>query len=135
MDDAAIRAMVAEVQAAWNTHDMHRFAACFAEDADFVNVSGTWWRGRGEIEERHRESHASRFRLSLMALELEESREIVPGVLVAHVRWTMNGHEPSGPRRTADTRRGIWTWVLRARDGRLEIVVSHNTDTLGATAG
>ena len=49
-DDAA--ALVVEIEAAWNSHDMSRFAACFAADADFVNVAGAWWHGREEIEER-----------------------------------------------------------------------------------
>jgi uncharacterized protein (TIGR02246 family) len=31
---------------------MKRFAACFAGDADFVNVGGMWWQGREEIEQR-----------------------------------------------------------------------------------
>ena len=64
MQEAAIRALVTEVEAAWNTHDMRRFAGCFAEDADFVNVNGQWWQGRPEIEERHVTSHATRFRQS-----------------------------------------------------------------------
>ena len=130
MQEADIRALVTEVEAAWNTHDMRRFATCFAEDADFVNVNGVWWRGRQEIEERHAASHATRFRQSQMALQLAGSRQIAPGVAVAHVRWTLDGHESSGPRRTTDTRRGIWTWTLRARDGHVEIAASHNTDTL-----
>jgi uncharacterized protein (TIGR02246 family) len=40
-DDVA--ALVDEIEAAWNSHDMGRFAACFAADADFVNVAGAWW--------------------------------------------------------------------------------------------
>jgi uncharacterized protein (TIGR02246 family) len=46
--------LVADVEDAWNTHDMSRFAARFAEDADFINVRGWWWRGREEIERRQR---------------------------------------------------------------------------------
>jgi SnoaL-like domain len=45
--------LVREIEDAWNSHDMRRFAACFAADADFVNVVGAWWRGRAEIEEKH----------------------------------------------------------------------------------
>lgn len=129
MLEVDIRALVAEVEAAWNTHDMHRFAACFAEEADFVNVNGLWWRGRQEIEERHAASHATRFRQSRMTIRLAESREIAPGVAVAHNTWTMNGHDASGPGHTTDTRRGISTWILRDRDGHIEIAASHNTDT------
>lgn len=64
MDETNAEALVREVQAAWNTHDMKRFAACFAQDADFVNVRGVWMRGRDEIEERHSASHAERFKNS-----------------------------------------------------------------------
>jgi len=51
-------------------------------------------------------------------------------VAIAHVRWTGEGHQSSGPRRTTDTRRGIWTWTLQALGGHVEIAASHNTDTL-----
>jgi uncharacterized protein (TIGR02246 family) len=131
MQEAAIRGLLAEVQAAWNAHDMARFAANFADDADFVNVRGLWWRGRDEIEERHAASHASRFRESRMANRLEEAREIAPEVWVAHVRWTMEGHLRSGPRETAEVRNGISTWVLQRRGTKLLIVAAHNTDELG----
>lgn len=131
MHEAAIRDLVAEVQAAWNAHDMVRFAANFADDADFVNVRGMWWRGRAEIEERHTASHASRFRDSRMANRLEEAREIAPGVWVAHVSWTMEGHLRSGPRDTAEVRHGISTWVLQRRGTKLVIAAAHNTDELG----
>ncbi|MGK9232137.1 SgcJ/EcaC family oxidoreductase [Inquilinus limosus] len=45
--------------AAWNRHDMAALAALFAEDADFVNVVGLWWRSRAEIEAAHAATHAT----------------------------------------------------------------------------
>jgi uncharacterized protein (TIGR02246 family) len=125
-----VAALVDEIEAAWNSHDMGRFAACFAADADFVNVAGAWWRGREEIEERHAASHADRFKDSTMSLELAAFKEIVPEIGVMHVRWQLDGHGESGPRRTTETRRGIWSWTVRRHDGKLEIVSSHNTDVL-----
>jgi uncharacterized protein (TIGR02246 family) len=122
--------LVADVEAAWNSHDMSRFSACFAADADFVNVAGAWWRGRGEIEEKHAASHATRFRDSTMQLELAAFKEIGPGVGVMHVRWQLDGHDASGPMRTTATRRGIWSWTVREHGSKLEIVSSHNTDLL-----
>jgi hypothetical protein len=50
-DQAPIRQTVMRLQEAWNRHDMKAFANLFAEDADFVNVAGAWWKGRAEIEE------------------------------------------------------------------------------------
>ena len=124
--------MVREIEAAWNSHDMRRFAACFAADGDFVNVAGAWWRGRAEIEEKHAARHADMFKNSTMQLQLAALREITPGIGVMHVTWQLEGHAESGPRRTTDTRRGIWSWTVREHNGELEIVSSHNTDVMAA---
>jgi hypothetical protein len=67
---------------------------------------------------------------SLMELECAATKEVGSGVVVAHVRWRMVGHERGGPEETSEARTGIWSWVIRDRDGRLEIVSSHNTDTM-----
>ena len=70
MDDEAITALVGEIEHAWNAHDMGRFAACFAEDADFVNVRGWWWWGRNDIEQNYALFHQTIFSDSTMELEL-----------------------------------------------------------------
>ena len=131
MDEMDAVALVEEIELAWNSHDMRRFAACFAADADFVNVAGAWWRGRGEIEEKHAASHADHFKDSSMQMELAAFRQVAPGVGVVHVNWRLEGHGSSGPRQTVETRRGIWSWTVRGRGHQLEIVSSHNTDVLG----
>jgi uncharacterized protein (TIGR02246 family) len=40
-DEAAIRAILAQLADAWNTGDGAAFAAPFAEDADFIAFEGT----------------------------------------------------------------------------------------------
>ena len=130
MDEEAIAALVGEIEQAWNTHDMGRFAACFAEDADFVNVRGWWWRGRVEIEQKHALFHQTIFSGSTMELELAAVRGVAADVVVAHVKWRMIGHQVGGPKQTPEPRIGIWSWVIRDRDGRLEIGSSHNTETM-----
>jgi uncharacterized protein (TIGR02246 family) len=129
-EEKALAELVADVEKAWNSHDMSRFAARFAEDADFINVRGRWWQGREEIEQRHTLLHETIFRESSMSLELASTREVCPGVVLAHVRWRMIGHEFGGPDHTSDPRTGIWSWVVRDRDGSAEIVSSQNTDTV-----
>ena len=130
MNDGDVLALVREVEAAWNAHDMTRFAACFAVDADFVNVGGMWWTGRPEIEQKHTTVHAGPFRESVLTQELAAFREVGLGVGVAHVTWQLAGHAPSGPRQTTDVRRGIQTWTVREHDGQVEIVAAQNTDAL-----
>jgi uncharacterized protein (TIGR02246 family) len=128
--EQTIAALVGEVELAWNTHDMNRFAACFAEDADFVNVRGWWWKGRGEIERNHALFHETIFSDSTMELERASTREVCADVIVTHVKWRMVGHQAGGPTQTSEPRTGIWSWVIRDRENRLEIVSSHNTDTM-----
>ncbi len=130
MGEAEAVALVAEIEAAWNAHDMKRFAACFGEDADFVNVVGAWWRGRDEIEEMHAASHAAMFKDSTMRVQLGAFKEVGPGLGVMHVSWQLDGHGESGPGRTTEPRRGIWSWTVRERGPGLEIVSSHNTEIL-----
>jgi uncharacterized protein (TIGR02246 family) len=50
-DDRAVRAVVGEFVDGWNSHDAKRFAAVFAEDADFTNLRGDHVVGRAKIEE------------------------------------------------------------------------------------
>jgi uncharacterized protein (TIGR02246 family) len=76
VDEQRIAALVGEVERAWNAHDMSRFGACFAEDADFINVRGWWWRGRGEIERNHALLHETIFNNSSMELERASTREV-----------------------------------------------------------
>ena len=130
MDEEKVAGLVGEVEQAWNKHDMARFAGCFAEDADFVNVRGWWWKGRAEIERNHALSHETMFRDSTIRLELASAKELGAIIVIAHVRWQMVGHEHSGPEQTSQPRAGIWTWVVRDRGETLEIVASHNTDTM-----
>ena len=121
-------ALVSELQEAWNAHDMRRFAGRFAEDADCVNVLGTWWHGRDEIEREHVAVHETIFRESMLELDRPHVRELGSGAAVAHVTWRMTGGTlPGGP---AGPRRGVWSLVLRRRDATIEIVAAHNTDTV-----
>ena len=135
VEEAQVAALVDEIEAAWNTHDMNRFAACFAPDADFINVAGAWWRGRAEIEKKHAAGHAGHFKDSSMKMQLAAFKELGADIALVHVRWQLEGHGESGPRRTTDTRRGIWSWIVRDRSARLEIVSSQNTDVLSPPPG
>ena len=135
MDESEAVALVTRVEAAWNAHDMTRFAACFTEEADFVNVGGWWWRGRQEIEQNHAALHSTIFQNSTMRLRLAAFKQVSAEISVMHVKWQMGGHGKSGVERTTDARHGIWSWVTRSQDERAEIVSAHNTDTLSVPSG
>jgi uncharacterized protein (TIGR02246 family) len=91
MLEADATALVNELIAAWNEHDMHRFAACFAEDAEFVNVGGMWWRGRPEIEGRHAEAHGGRLGATTLESRVGAYRDLGRASLSSTQRGTSRG--------------------------------------------
>ncbi len=114
---------------AWNRHDMAALAALFAEEADFVNVVGMWWRSRAEIEAAHAEAHATFFKDSRLEGELASLKQLTPEVAVVHVRWQLTGQlEPDGT--IGAPRRGILVFVLARAAGGWRARVAQNTDIM-----
>lgn len=121
--------------AAWNRHDAASLAALFAEDADFVNVVGLWWRSRVEIEAAHAATHETIFKQSHLEGEIAEITRLGPaGVAALHVTWTLTGlSSPDGT--PAEPRQGILLLVLTEASGGWRIRIAQNTDIVpGALA-
>jgi len=126
-EQAAIRQTVMGLQEAWNRHDMNAFASLFAEDADFVNVAGAWWKGRTEIEQKHRTAHATMFHDSTLSIEEVDLRFLTPDIAIAHVLTSLVGQRmPDGT--VAPRQRALLTQALQKQSGKWMIVASHNTD-------
>lgn len=53
--ESAIRGVVDGFAKSWNTPGMPGFADLFTQDADFVVISGRWFKGRDEIVNYHKE--------------------------------------------------------------------------------
>ncbi|MGH9794913.1 MAG: SgcJ/EcaC family oxidoreductase [Candidatus Acidiferrales bacterium] len=128
-DEEAIRQIPARFEAAWNQHDMNALASLFAEDADFVNVAGTWWKGRQEIEQAHARTHATIFRISTLRLGQVKVRFLKPDVSVAHVSWGLSGDaNPDGAPRPP--RAGVMSLVVVKQNGLWLVASAHNTNLL-----
>ena len=63
-DEKLILQGIARWEEAWNEHDAGAGAKLFAEDADFVNVNASFWKGRKTIEEDHARLLAGMFKKS-----------------------------------------------------------------------
>src|SRR3712207_2006654 len=112
---------------AWNRHDMPALAGLFAEDANFVNAVGMWWRSQAEIEAAHATAHATVFKNSHLDGGAASLLKLRPGVAAVHMAWELTGqtgpnHKPSEPRR------GILLLVLTEGRGGWRIRVAQNTD-------
>lgn len=123
----------------WNRHDMEAFGKLFAPDADFVNVGGSWWKGRKEIQMKHAWSHGAIprdtpgfdkadphygiFKSSTMKFSDIEARFLRKDVAIARVRWKLLGDT-----RTSNARRGMLIFVITREKGGWLIAAAQNTE-------
>jgi uncharacterized protein (TIGR02246 family) len=114
---------------AWNDHDMAALAQLFAEDADFVNVVGIWWRDRRAIEDAHAFAHRTFFRNSHLKVEDAAVKYLRPDLVTVHSRWTLSGQEePDGS--VGKPRQGILLFVASREPDGWRIRTAQNTDIL-----
>jgi len=83
--------LMAGYASAWNAHDVDALAALFHEDGTFVNVIGSYEKGREEIRQLHAAIHDSFYKYSVLRAEVLDARELVPGVIVAHIANELDG--------------------------------------------
>lgn len=121
------RAAVAGFERAWNQHDMEAFAGLFTEDADFVNIEGTRWRGRTAIKEAHAFVHASIFKQSHLDIVDVTIRQLGPDVIVARATWHLEG-QTTMKGAAVPARSGILTTVLTRSGSGWKIDTAQNTD-------
>jgi len=126
---AAAKAVAAGFVDDWNSHDMKSFAELFAENADFVNVIGLWWRGRPEIQAAHEALHATRMRNSHLVATETAVRVLRPGVAVIHVRWELTG-DTGIDGVTLPPRQGILSLVTVSTGSKWLIASAQNTDVV-----
>jgi uncharacterized protein (TIGR02246 family) len=131
-DAAAVAAIADAFLATWNTHDMQAFAALYADDADFVNVYGLWWRGRQAIEDAHAATHLTLFRASALSLAQPHTiRFIADAVALCRTHWLLTGIRTRTGEPAAD-RRGrllhVLTRELNDNRARWRIAATQNTD-------
>jgi uncharacterized protein (TIGR02246 family) len=112
---------------AWNKHDMKAFAGLFTEDADFVNVAARWWKGRAEIQARHEESHATRFKTSSLTSVGTVARLLRPDLAVVHFNWELTG-QVDDEGKPVPPRRGIMQMLAVKQAEGWRIAAAQNTN-------
>lgn len=124
---SAAKRIVDALVAAWNAHDPHAFAQCFAGDADFTNVFGMHAKGRAAIEAFHAPIFATMFKDSRLATAETRVRALRADIAAVDVPWEMTGAR--GPDGTPwPRRRGLINMVVAREDGDWSIAVMHNMD-------
>ena len=127
LGEQAVMAMVDDLVAAWNVHDAHAFAACFATDADFTNVFGMAAKGRDAVEQFHGPIFETMFRNSQLVATDTRTRFLHDQIAAVDVRWEMTGaRDPLG--NEWPKRKGLMSLIAMQHDNRWSIAVMHNMD-------
>ena len=126
-EENAVISIGAEAIAAWNEHDMARFARLFREDAEFVNVYGAWWTGRMRIEAEHVLTHASVFRQSRLSAREMRVKFLRCDVASLHMRWDLvDLIAPDGAE--IAPRKGVLVCMLVRERFGWQLAVAQNTN-------
>ena len=114
----------AAIESAWNDADGERYGAEFADVTDFVNIRGEHHHGDGSyIGAAHQGIFDSIYKGSTVRYEVDEARQLAPGVVVAHATSTLDA--PSGP--LQGTHNSKMTVVLVEEGGSWKATAFHNT--------
>ena len=128
-DRSLIQGMIQRFTDTWNHEEGKGMADLYATDAEFVNIFGSKFSGKTEIEVRHQHILKTFLKHSKFEILNTELREIQPGVVIASVSWRLDGFHTSAmdPASAGETRDGIFTHVFVRSDKKWEIAISHNT--------
>lgn len=128
-DKEAIENVIKNYAIAWNDHEGKGFGDGFTEDADFVNIFGMHFSGKEEIERRHLHILQTFSKGSKLQISNTRLREVYPGLVIALVRWRVEGFRDPGSdmSQPGNSREGIFTQVFIKQNGKWEITASQNT--------
>jgi uncharacterized protein (TIGR02246 family) len=138
VDEQAVRKVLRDVHNAQNERDFKAFGQFFAEDAEWVNVSATYVKGRDEIVKLHERALNGVFKdIDFKALEAKMPEPVVvlrflrPDVVIAHIQQdpgdcppcaaasaAMRARDGQAPAAPAKGSRQVSSLVLSKHDGR-----------------
>ena len=122
--DLAIREVIAAVEAGWNAGDGDRFAAQFAEDADYVIVDGSYIKGRQTIARGHQQIFDTIYRDSHNVAQVQHIRFLSDDVAVAHVEWNLTLKQETAAHKAMNT------MIMTKSNGAWSITAFQNTPVI-----
>ena len=122
-DEAAIRAIIANLNDAWTKGDAKLWGEQFAEDADFTVWTGTYVKGREAITRGHEEIFKTIYKGTKLGLTVRSIRFLRNDVAVAHAEGSVVKKEEEFP----TTPQVVPVFILTKEKGRWQIAVFQNT--------
>ena len=123
-DEAAIRAVLGQMEDAWARADADAYVAAFTEDASYVVFDGTRLHGRQEIADAHVPLWRSILKGSRLVGVSASVQFVTPDVAVVHSKGgVLKKHERTPSRRSLS----VQTLVAVRRDGGWRFAAFQNT--------
>ncbi|MEI9947158.1 MAG: SgcJ/EcaC family oxidoreductase [Chitinophagaceae bacterium] len=127
-DDAQIRELVKTMETGWNKKDGNLFAKPFAENADYVIITGMHLQGKAAIASGHQGIFDSFYKETSLKTEVQTIRYLRPDIAIVHIAGRLTG--PSNGRQMDD--KGMITLVVEKIAGGWQIDAFQNTQTLSS---
>ena len=122
-DEAAIRAVIANLGSAWAKGDARLYGEQFAEDADFTVWNGTYVKGREAITRGHDEIFKTVYKGTKARVRVRSIRFLRDDVAVAHYEATAVKEGEEFP----PTPQAVPVAVLTKEKGKWRIAVLQST--------
>jgi uncharacterized protein (TIGR02246 family) len=130
-DETAVRNIVQEEIAAWNSGDAAAYSRHFAADGTFTNIRGEFFTGRQPFIEKHDNLFKRPFHGSTLKQDVVSLKFVCPDVAVVEVLTSVTGIQKLFPGTNTDDKGRLRTRLLQVlvKDGReWKITAYHNTD-------
>ncbi len=129
--EADILQLVNAQAEAWNRQDAEAWSKDFAPDAPFINIVGTVFEGRDEIQQRHASIFETIFKGSRSQVTVRKLSFIQDDIAIVDTTHEVTGH-PGLPPGVQDTEPGLlrtqMRYVMKYADGQWRILAGQNTD-------
>ena len=123
-DEAAVRALYAQMMGGWNKGSGEAFAAPFAENGHLVGFDGAHFEGRDNIVSFHQPLFDKWLKGTRLVGEVKSVRFLGPDVALMHA---LGGTVMRGKSRPSPERDSIQTLIAIKRAGEWSLVAFQNT--------
>jgi len=130
-DETAVRSIIQEEIAAWNSGDAVAFSRHFAADGTFTNIRGQFFTGREAFTERHDFIFKGIYRGTTMKQDVVSLKFVRPDVAIVETLTAVIGIQKPSPGMSLDTKARLRSRLLQVMvkdGGEWRIVTYHNTD-------
>jgi len=130
-DETAVREIIQEEIAAWNSGDAAAYSRHFAAEGTCTNIRGQLFTGRQAFTQQHEYLFKGPFHGSTLKQDVVSLKFARPDVAIVEVLTSVTGIQKLSPGTNADSKGRLRTRLLQImvkNGGEWEIVAYHNTD-------